>query len=310
MTRNSGSDDTESLRLYMTEVGRYPLLTKEDEVRLAQSIEAGRDAATLDHAGSEMTSAETLERRMIAVRARNAQVTFVSSNLRLVVFIAKRYQSSGLPLLDLVQEGNLGLIHAVEKFDWRKGFKFSTYATWWIRQAVTRGIANTGRAVRLPVNVADMLASVQQAQGFLESRFHRQPTMAEIGIEVGLPRQKVVEIMAYRSEPLSLSHPLLDDGAAELGDLVEDPGALMPFDEVAMSLLPGEVDRLLDALTDREEEIVRLRFGLSSEEPRTLEEIGERLNVSRERVRQIESRALSKLRNPVVDTGARHLLTC
>ena len=149
LRRNSGGDDTESLRLYMTEVGRYPLLTKEDEVRLAQSIEAGRDAATLDHAGSEMTSAETLERRMIAVRARNAQVTFVSSNLRLVVFIAKRYQSSGLPLLDLVQEGNLGLIHAVEKFDWRKGFKFSTYATWWIRQAVTRGIANTGRALSL-----------------------------------------------------------------------------------------------------------------------------------------------------------------
>jgi RNA polymerase sigma factor (sigma-70 family) len=285
------------------------LLTKEDEVRLAQSIEAGRDAAALDLANSEMTPDETLEHRRIAARARSAQVTFVSSNLRLVVFIAKRYQSSGLPLLDLVQEGNLGLIHAVEKFDWRKGFKFSTYATWWIRQAVSRGIANTGRAVRLPVNVAEMLASVQQTQAILESRLHRQPTMAEISDEVGLAREKVVEIMAFRSEPLSLSHPLTDDGAAELGDLVEDPSAQMPFDEVAMSLLPGEIDRLLDALTAREEEILRLRFGLGPNEPRTLEEIGERLHVSRERVRQIESRALSKLRNPVVDAGARDLLT-
>jgi RNA polymerase sigma factor (sigma-70 family) len=255
-----------------------------------------------------LTSDEKLELRRIEIRAANAQRTFVSSNLRLVVFIAKRYQSSGVPLLDLVQEGNLGLIHAVEKFDWRKGFKFSTYATWWIRQAVSRGIANTGRAVRLPVNVADTLGVVQQAQAFLESKLHRQPTMAEIGMEVGFPREKVVEIMGYRSEPLSLSHPLVDDGSAELGDLLEDRGTPLPFERVALSLMPGEIDRLLAPLTPREEEVLRLRFGLDRDEPRTLEQIGERLNVSRERIRQIEARALEKLRHPVVDIGARDLL--
>jgi RNA polymerase sigma factor (sigma-70 family) len=309
VTRDSDGDHTDSLRLYLREVGRYPLLTKEDEVRLAQLIEAGREAAALDLTQSERTSEEALELRRIAIRARNAHMTFVSSNLRLVVFVAKRYRSSGVPLLDLFQEGNVGLIHAVEKFDWRKGFKFSTYATWWIRQAVSRAITNTGRTIRLPVNVAEMLAGVQQAQAILESRLHRQPTMAEIGVEAGLPREKIVEMMTYRSEPLSLSHPLVDDGAAELGDLVEDPDAPLPFDEVAMSLLPGEIDRLLAALTSREGEILRLRFGLGRDGPRTLEQIGERLNVSRERIRQIESRALSKLRDPSVDAGARHLLT-
>ncbi len=309
MTRDSDGDHTDSLRLYLREVGRYPLLTKEDEVRLAQLIEAGREAAALDLTQSERTSEEALELSRIAIRARNAHMTFVSSNLRLVVFVAKRYRSSGVPLLDLFQEGNVGLIHAVEKFDWRKGFKFSTYATWWIRQAVSRAITNTGRTIRLPVNVAEMLGVVQQAQAILESRLHRQPTMAEIGVEAGLPREKIVEMMTYRSEPMSLSHPLVDDGAAELGDLVEDPDAPLPFDEVAMSLLPGEIDRLLAPLTSREGEILRLRFGLGRDGPRTLEQIGERLNVSRERIRQIESRALSKLRDPSVDAGARHLLT-
>ncbi len=309
MTRRSDSEHTDSLRLYLRDVGQYPLLTKEDEIRLAQSIEAGREAAAVDLTDSNLTSGEMRELRRIAIRATSAELTFVSSNLRLVVFIAKRYQSSGVPLLDLVQEGNLGLIHAVQKFDWRKGFKFSTYATWWIRQAVSRGIANSSRAVRLPVNVSDMLGTVQQAQALLESTLHRQPTMSEIGVEVGLSREKVVEMMGYRSEPLSLSHPLVDDGAAELGDLVEDPSACLPFDEVATSLLPGEIDRLLAPLTEREGEILRLRFGLDHDEPRTLEQIGERLNVSRERIRQIETRALLKLRNPVVDAGARDLLT-
>jgi RNA polymerase sigma factor (sigma-70 family) len=306
--RNSESADTDSLRLYLRDVSRYPLLSKEEEIGLAQAIEAGRDAAGTDSSRSGLTSDEKADLRRIEIRAANARQIFVSSNLRLVVFVAKRYQSSGVPLLDLVQEGNLGLIHAVEKFDWRKGFKFSTYATWWIRQAVSRGIANMGRTVRLPVGVADMLGAIQQAQVLLESRLHRQPTIAELSVESDLPEEKVEEMLGYRSEPLSLSHPLLDDGAAELGDLVQDPTALLPFDEAALSLLPHEIDRLLAPLTTREGEILRLRFGLDRGAPKTLEQVGDRLNVSRERIRQIEARALSKLRHPVLDTGARDLL--
>ena len=308
MPRRSEGVDTDSFRLYLRDVARYPLLSKDEEVRLAKAIEAGRDAAGSDHTDPELTSGERLELRRIEIRAESARQVFVSSNLRLVVFIAKRYQSSGVPLLDLVQEGNLGLIHAVEKFDWRRGFKFSTYATWWIRQAVSRGIANMGRTVRLPVGVADMLGALQQAQVTLESRLHRQATIAEISHEVDLSEERVLELLGYRSEPLSLSHPLLDDGAAELGDLVEDPTALMPFDEAALTLLPQEIERLLAPLTPREGEILRLRFGLDSGDPRTLEQVGNRLNVSRERIRQIEARALSKLRHPVLDTGARDLL--
>ena len=308
MPRRSEGVDTDSFRLYLRDISRYPLLSKDEEVRLAKAIEAGRDAAGSDRSDPELTSGERLELRRVEIRAENARQVFVSSNLRLVVFIAKRYQSSGVPLLDLVQEGNLGLIHAVEKFDWRRGFKFSTYATWWIRQAVSRGIANMGRTVRLPVGVADMIGALQQAQVTLESRLHRQPTIAEISLEADFSEEKVLELLGYRSEPLSLSHPLLDDGAAELGDLVEDPTALLPFDEAALALLPQEIDRLLAPLTPRESEILRLRFGLDSGDPRTLEQVGNRLNVSRERIRQIEARALSKLRHPVLDTGARDLL--
>jgi RNA polymerase sigma factor (sigma-70 family) len=306
--RRTEGPDVDSLRLYLRDVARYPLLTKEEEIRLAQSIEAGRDAAARRSADSVLTRSEKVELRRIEIRASKAQQTFVSSNLRLVVYVAKRYQSSGVPLLDLVQEGNLGLIHAVDKFDWRRGFKFSTYATWWIRQAVSRGIANMGRTVRLPVSVADMLTAIQHSQAMLESKLHRLPTMAELSVEADLPQTKVVEMMGYRSEPLSLSHPLVDEGGAELGDLVQDPTALLPFDEAVLAILPGEIDRLLAPLTAREGEILRLRFGLDRGEPRTLEQVGERLNVSRERIRQIETRALSKLRHPVVDTGARDLL--
>jgi RNA polymerase sigma factor (sigma-70 family) len=306
--RRSEGVDTDSFRLYLRDVSRYPLLSKDEEVRLAKAIEAGREAAGSDRTDPGLTSGERLELRRVEIRAENARQVFVSSNLRLVVFIAKRYQSSGVPLLDLVQEGNLGLIHAVEKFDWRRGFKFSTYATWWIRQAVSRGIANMGRTVRLPVGVADMIGALQQAQVTLESRLHRQPTIAEISLEADFSEEKVLELLGYRSEPLSLSHPLLDDGAAELGDLVEDPTALLPFDEAALALLPQEIDRLLAPLTPRESEILRLRFGLDSGDPRTLEQVGNRLNVSRERIRQIEARALSKLRHPFLDTGARDLL--
>jgi RNA polymerase sigma factor (sigma-70 family) len=306
--KRGDGDDADLVKLYLRDIGQYPLLTKDDEARLAQAIEAGRDATALAASETTLTPAEKRELRRIECRAADAQQTFVSSNLRLVVSIAKKYQASGVPLLDLAQEGNLGLIHAVEKFDWRKGFKFSTYATWWIRQAITRAIANTGRIIRLPVHAADRLTTLQQAQGLLESKLHRRPTLAELGAEVDLPHEKLVELMGYRTDPLSLSRPLVEDDDVELGDVVKDSGAASPFEQAALSLLPDEITKLLAPLTAREGEILRLRFGLDRGEPRTLAEVGECFNLTRERIRQIEVRAMSKLRHPSSDTGARDLL--
>ena len=194
-----------------------------------------------------------------------------------------------MPLLDLVQEGNLGLIHAVEKFDWRRGFKFSTYATWWIRQAITRGIANTGRTIRLPVHAGDLLTRVAQARGRLEGQLGRRPTVAELAADLELREEKVTEILRHAAEPLSLSEPLGEDGDAELGDLVEDRSAVSPFDAAAAALLSGEVNKMLLALDEREREVLRLRFGLDRGEPRTLDQVGEHFSLSRERIRQIEA---------------------
>ncbi len=307
-SKRGNGDDADLVKLYLKDIGRYPLLTKDDEARLAQAIEAGRDATALVASDATLTPAKKRELRRIERRAADAQQTFVSSNLRLVVSIAKKYQASGVPLLDLAQEGNLGLIHAVEKFDWHKGFKFSTYATWWIRQAISRGIANTGRTIRLPVHAGEMLTALQQAQGLLQSKLRRSPTLAELGTEVDLPHEKLVEVMRYRADPLSLSQPLVEDGDAELGDVVEDRDAVSPFEQAALSLLPDEITRLLAPLTAREGEILRLRFGLDRGEPRTLEQVGERFTLTRERIRQIEARAMSKLRHPSSDTDAHGLL--
>jgi RNA polymerase sigma factor (sigma-70 family) len=287
-------DEEDLVRLYLTDIGQYPLLTKDDEVRLAQTIEAGRDAE--QELGAAKPKDVTPSKRRELKR-------------KIVVSIAKKYQASGLPLLDLIQEGNLGLMHAVEKFDWRKGFKFSTYATWWIRQAITRGIANTGRTIRLPVHAGDTLARVQKAQARLELKYGRPATLAELGAEVEMPEDKLIEALRFRAEPLSLSEPLREDGDAELGDVVEDRSAESPFEVAATSLLPDEINRLLSPLDEREREILRLRFGLDRGEPRTLEEVGEHFNLTRERIRQIEARAMSKLRHPSSDTGARDLLT-
>ena len=301
-------DEEDLVRLYLTDIGQYPLLTKDDEVRLAQAIEKGAEARTAIEGGDELTAAKRREYNRDLRRGEQAERTFVQSNLRLVVSIAKKYQASGLPLLDLIQEGNLGLMHAVEKFDWRKGFKFSTYATWWIRQAITRGIANTGRTIRLPVHAGDTLTRLQKARSRLELKLGRPATLSELSAEVELPEDKVTEALRFAAEPLSLSEPLREDGDAELGDVVEDRSADSPFEVAATALLPEEISRLLSPLDEREREILKLRFGLDRGEPRTLEEVGEHFNLTRERIRQIEARAMSKLRHPSSDTGARDLL--
>ena len=302
-------DEEDLVRLYLTDIGQYPLLTKEGEVRLAQQIEKGVEARSeLDVSGDKVAPARRRELRRSVRRGDEAVRTFVQSNLRLVVSIAKKYQASGLPLLDLIQEGNIGLIRAVEKFDYRKGYKFSTYATWWIRQAITRGIANTGRTIRLPVHAGDTLARLQKARSRLELKFGRPATLAELAVEVEMSEEKVTEALRFAAEPLSLSEPLREDGDAELGDVVEDRAAESPFEVAATSLLPEEISRLLAPLDSREREILKLRFGLDRGEPRTLEEVGDHFELTRERIRQIEARAMSKLRHPSSDTGARDLL--
>jgi RNA polymerase sigma factor (sigma-70 family) len=302
-------DEEDLVRLYLTDIGRYPLLTKEDEIRLAQVIETGsRARSVLASANGSLAAGERRELRRQVREGDDAQRTFVQSNLRLVVSIAKKYQASGLPLLDLIQEGNLGLMHAVEKFDWRKGFKFSTYATWWIRQAITRGIANTGRTIRLPVHAGDTLSRLTKARARLELKLGRPASVAELAAEVDLPEDKIAEALRFASEPVSLSEPLRDDGDAELGDIVEDRAAESPFEVAVARLLPDEIAKLLAPLDERERQILALRFGLDRGEPRTLEEVGEYFNLTRERIRQIEARAMSKLRHPSADTGARDLL--
>ena len=303
-------DEEDLVRLYLTDIGQYALLTKDDEVRLAKAIEAGKEAVAEMAKIKAPTATKRRELRKAIREGEVAERAFVQSNLRLVVSIAKKYQASGLPLLDLIQEGNLGLMHAVEKFDWRKGFKFSTYATWWIRQAITRGIANTGRTIRLPVHAGDTLARLQKARSRLELKYGRPATLAELSKEVEMPEDKVTEALRFAAEPLSLSEPLREDGDAELGDVVEDRSAESPFETAATALLPEEIQRLLAPLDEREREILRLRFGLGgSGEGRTLEEVGEHFNLTRERIRQIEARAMSKLRHPSSDTGARDLLS-
>ncbi|MCO8127999.1 sigma-70 family RNA polymerase sigma factor [Acidimicrobiia bacterium EGI L10123] len=301
-------DDEDLVRLYLRDIGRHPLLTKGDEVHLAKLIEAGVEARAALESPGTLPPATRAALRRTAKRGATAERRFIESNLRLVVSIAKRYQASGLPLLDLVQEGNLGLMHAVEKFDWRKGFKFSTYATWWIRQAISRGIANTGRTIRLPVHAGDVLVRVQRARGRLETELERAPTEAEVAAETGFGIDKVREVLRFAIEPISLSEPLREDGDAELGDLVEDTASASPFEQAAAALLPGAVAQMLDGLEPRERDVLRLRYGLDRGDPRTLEEVGDAFGLTRERIRQIEARALSKLRHPSIEAGVRDLL--
>jgi len=308
-TNHLAQPEEDLVRLYLKDIGRHALLSKDDEARLSQAIEAGRQGCIEMASDQPPTAARKRELRLLIRNGDEATGTFVQANLRLVVSIAKRYQAADLPLLDLVQEGNLGLIHAVEKFDWRKGFKFSTYATWWIRQAITRGIANSGRTVRLPVHAGDLLSRVTKARGRLEGQLGRRPTVGELAADLEVDEARVIEILRHAAVPLSLSEPLRADGDAELGDLVEDRSAVSPFDAAAATLLAGEVTKLLVNLDDREREVLRLRFGLDRGVPRTLDEVGAHFDLTRERIRQIEARAMSKLRHPAIAQGARELLT-
>ena len=301
-------DESDIVKLYLRGIGQYALLTKLEETQLAKMIDAGRAASLAETSATELTAAKRRELRRVVAQGEQAHQTFVQANLRLVVSIAKRYQASGLPLLDLVQEGNLGLIHAVGKFDWNKGFKFSTYATWWIRQAISRGIANTGRTIRLPAHAGDLLTRIHWSRTSLELKLGRGPTLDELADETDLSREKLVEALRWRSEPLSLSEPLGDERDSDFGDLVPDVNAISPFDYAADSLLGEEITRLLAPLDEREATIIRLRFGLDQSAPRTLEEIGKHFNLTRERIRQIEAKAMSKLRHPCVNNGAHDLL--
>jgi RNA polymerase sigma factor (sigma-70 family) len=306
--RREDRDYEDLVRLYLEDVGRHDLLTKDDEIRLAQAIEAGTAAREKLETTKKLTPTQRRTLRREIRHGDEAHRQFVNSNLRLVVSIAKKYQSSGLPLLDIVQEGNLGLIHAVDKFDWRKGFKFSTYATWWIRQAIQRGIANSARVIRLPVHAGDMLTALLKLRASLEGSLGRTPTLAELAGEAELPLEKVVEVLRYAVDTVSLDEPVRDDGDAELGDFVEDRNAVAPFEHAATSLLPNEVAKVLAVLDERERTILTLRFGLDGGGERTLEEVAEHFGLTRERIRQIEARAMSKLRHPSADVGARELL--
>ncbi|MHB1912369.1 MAG: sigma-70 family RNA polymerase sigma factor [Acidimicrobiales bacterium] len=301
-------DDGDLVRVYLGDIGRYPLLTKDEEADLARQMEQGLAAQSRLAAEIGLDPATIHRLGRLVRRGEEAKYRFVLSNLRLVVSMAKRYRSSGLPLLDLIQEGNIGLMHAVEKFDWRKGFKFSTYATWWIRQAITRGIANTGRTIRLPVHAGDLLARIQRGGARLEMRLGRPPTPTELAAEAEISEERLNEALLFRVEPLSLSERLRDDAEAELGDLVADMAAESPFEAVASSMLPEQISRLLGSLDEREQAILRMRYGLDRGEPRTLEEVGEHFNLTRERIRQIEARAISKLRRPEFEAEARELL--
>jgi RNA polymerase sigma factor (sigma-70 family) len=302
------TDTDDLIHLYLHQAGQFVLLSKSDEQALARRIEEGALAQRQLEARQSLTPTERRSLRRAVRSGRDAHRTFVEANLRLVVSIAKRYQRSGLPLLDLIQEGNLGLIHAVDKFDWRKGFKFSTYATWWIRQSISRGIANTSRTVRLPIHVADRLAHLAHARVELEARLGRRASITELADELELPPTKVSETLQIAAEPLSLSQPIGEDGENEFGDLVADRSAASPFEAAAAVILPSEAAKVLFKLSERERLVITLRFGLDRGQPRTLEQVGRHFQLTRERIRQIESKAMAKLRHPAFNVDVRDLI--
>ena len=307
-SRHASRDGEDLVQLYLNDIGRHALLSRDDEIRLAQRIEGGAEARRQLADEAAWTRADRRDLTRSVRDGDAARRVFVEANLRLVVSIAKRYRTSGLPLLDLVQEGNLGLLRAVDKFEWRKGFKFSTYATWWIRQAIQRGISKAARTIRLPIHAGDHVVRARQARARLEAELQRSPTRSELAAELDLPEHELTALMHRAANPVSLSEPLSDDSDGELADIVADQSATVPVDAAAAALLPAEIATLLAWLTPREREILTLRFGLDRGEPRTLQEIGQHFHVSRERIRQIRADAMTKLRHPAFKTALRNRL--
>ena len=286
------------VRMYLKEIGKIPLLTAEQEVTLAKRIEAGCYATERIEVEAVLTAEECTSLRAVAVDGEMAKKQLTEANLRLVVSIAKRYVGRGMVLLDLVQEGNLGLIRAVEKFDYTKGFKFSTYATWWIRQAITRAIADQARTIRIPVHMVETMNKVLRVQRQMLQELGREPTVDEVAEKVELTPDRVREIQRISLEPVSLETPVGEENDSSLGDFVEDQSAIAPATAAARALLTEAIEEALEELNDRERQVVRLRFGLDDGQVRTLEEVGKEFGVTRERIRQIESKTLAKLRHP------------
>ncbi len=290
------------VRMYLKEIGKVPLLTAAEEIDLAMKIEAGVAATEeLEQAEEEgIELARRDKRRLTRVEqvGLDAKQALIEANLRLVVSIAKRYVGRGMLFLDLIQEGNLGLIRAVEKFDYTKGFKFSTYATWWIRQAITRAIADQARTIRIPVHMVETINKLVRIQRQLLQQLGREPTPEEIGEEMGLPAERVREIQKISQEPVSLETPIGEEEDSQLGDFIEDEAAVVPPDAASFSMLQEQLGKVLDGLAERERKVISLRFGLEDGHPRTLEEVGREFGVTRERIRQIESKTLAKLRHP------------
>ncbi|WP_049571255.1 RNA polymerase sigma factor RpoD [Nocardiopsis sp. SBT366] len=289
--RRSGSD---LVRMYLREIGRVPLLTAREEVDLAKAVEAGLYAQRREPASGHCATDELVA---LVEEGRRAKRRLIESNLRLVVSIAKRYMGRGLLFLDLIQEGNLGLIRAVEKFDYTKGFKFSTYATWWIRQAITRAIADQARTIRIPVHMVETINKIVRVQQQLHQQLGREPSVAEISAAAGFVGERVLEIQRIAREPVSLQAPIGEE-ESDFGDFIEDSDAVVPVEAAAFTLLQEQLRVLLGDLSERERRIIRLRFGLADGHPRTLEEVGREFGVTRERIRQIEAKTLAKLRHP------------
>ena len=292
----------DSVRAYLKQIGKVPLLNAEQEVELAKRIEAGLYAAErlrmAEEAGSPMQPPESRDYLWITRDGERAKNHLLEANLRLVVSLAKRYTGRGMAFLDLIQEGNLGLIRAVEKFDYTKGYKFSTYATWWIRQAITRAMADQARTIRIPVHMVEVINKLGRIQRELLQDLGREPTPEELAKEMDITPEKVLEIQQYAREPISLDQTIGDEGDSQLGDFIEDSEAVVAVDAVSFSLLQDQLQQVLQTLSEREAGVVRLRFGLTDGQPRTLDEIGQVYGVTRERIRQIESKTMSKLRHP------------